>query len=255
MRPLWILAVNGFREARRNRVTVVVFGFAFAMLLLSNVALELTVTTFDRVLTDFGLGIMGLILPVLAIFLGSGLIPREIERRTVFLVLSKPISRSTFLVARFGANALTLLFVTGCMSVLLLAQFVFQRLTIGPHLFAAFVGLALESVVLSAVCFLFASFSSQFITATCTTGLYFLGHLTPDLYKMATRSESPALASAGKALYYLLPNLDRLDFKARATYAEMTTLGELSSAVLYSAGFSMALLAVACYIFDRRDFS
>ncbi|MFL5319158.1 MAG: ABC transporter permease subunit, partial [Myxococcaceae bacterium] len=94
MNGLLPIAWNGFREARRNRVTVVVAAFAVAILLCSTLVSEVTVATFDRVLTDFGLGSMSLIMVFLAIFLSCGVLSREIERRTIFMVVSKPVSRS-----------------------------------------------------------------------------------------------------------------------------------------------------------------
>ena len=92
---LLALVLNGFRESRRNRVTVVIFLFAFVMIFAATFALELTVVTFSRVMTDIGLGVMGLIAVFLSVFLATGLLPREIERRTIFMIVSKPISRSS----------------------------------------------------------------------------------------------------------------------------------------------------------------
>jgi hypothetical protein len=97
-------AWNGFREARRNRVTVVVGVFALLTLLLATLVTQITVVTFRRVMVDTGLGLMSLILVFLSIFLSSGLLAREIERRTIVLVVTKPISRSTFL-ARFAGTS------------------------------------------------------------------------------------------------------------------------------------------------------
>ena len=107
MGPFVALALNGFREARRNRVTLLVAIFALAMLLSTSLVLEVTVGTFDRVITDVGLGAMSLMLVLLTVFLSSGLISREIERRTIFLMVSKPISRGAFLVGRLLGNMLT----------------------------------------------------------------------------------------------------------------------------------------------------
>lgn len=254
MNALVALALNGFREARRNRVTVVVFVFAFVMIFSSTVALEITVATFDRVMTDLGLGVMSLISVFLTIFLASGLIPREIERKTIFMVLAKPVSRSTFVVGRFLGNLATVFFVFAVMAALFVLQLIIQGSAPSQAHYAAFVGILLQIVVLTAVAFAFAAGSSQFVTAVASTGLYFVGHLAPDLYAMAAKSKSVAMKVLGSALYYVLPNLDRLDFKARATYVEVTTVAELGSATLYAVGYSVAMLAIACIIFERRDF-
>lgn len=254
MTALWALLVNGFRESGRNRVTVVVFLFAFVMVFSATFALELTVVTFARVLTDLGLGVMGLISVFLSIFLATGLLPREIERRTIYMIVSKPVSRSAFLVGRLLANLATVGFVTGIMVALFLLQLVWEGAPIGqPHV-TAIVGLFLEIVVVSSVGFFFASFSTQFVSAVSTVGLFFVGHLAGDLYHMVQRSKSALVRVGGEVLYYLLPNLDRLDFKARATYMDPTPWSELAGSAGYAVGYSVLLIAVACFFFERRDF-
>lgn len=254
MTALWALLVNGFRESRRNRVTVVVFLFAFVMVFSATFALELTVVTFARVLTDLGLGVMSLISVFLAIFLSSGLLPREIERRTIYMIVSKPVSRSTFLVGRLLANLATVGFVTGMMAVLFLLQLWWEGAPLGQPHAAAIIGLGLELLVVSALGFFFASFSSQFVSAVSTVGLYFVGHLAGDLFRMVVRSKSELVRVGGQALYYLLPNLDRLDFKARATYMDPTPWSELAGSAAYALGYAVALVTVACVLFERRDF-
>ncbi len=254
MSGLGALVLNGFRESRRNRVTLVIFLFAFVMIFSATFALELTVATFDRVMTDLGLGVMALISSFLAIFLATGLIPREIERRTIFMVVSKPISRSMFVVGRFLGNMLTLYAVLAMMAVLFFIQLEFGHASITrPHV-AAIIGLAFELLVISAFSFLFASMSSQFVASVVSVGLYFLGHLSTDLYQLAERSTNQAMGLFGKAFYYLLPNLDRLDYRPRATYGELTAWSEVGMSAAHAIGYSVVMLVVACLLFERRDF-
>ncbi len=108
MRQLAMLALAGFREALRNRVTVVVGVFAAVSIALTSVVMDLTVLSLDRVVTDFGLGVMSLLLISLAIFMSVAMLNREMERRTVFLIVSRPISRSSFIIARFLGIMVTL---------------------------------------------------------------------------------------------------------------------------------------------------
>ena len=248
------LVLNGFRESRRNRVTLVVFLFAFVMIFSATFAMELTVATFDRVMTDLGLGVMALITSGLAIFLATGLIPKEIERRTIFMVVSKPISRSMFVVGRFLGNMLTLYAVLAMMALLFFAQLVVGRSEVTQAHVVAVAGLGLELLVISAVSFLFASASSQFIASIISVGFYFVGHLATDLYFLAARSKNEAGSLLGKALYYVLPNLDRLDYRPRATYAELTPWTELGGSALYAIGYSAIILVIACLLFEKRDF-
>lgn len=253
MSPFVALAVNGFREARRNRVTIVVFGFAFLMVFISTVAIDLTVATFERVMLDLGLGVMALISAGLVVFLSSGLIPREIERRTIFLVLSRPISRSAFVVARFAGNIATIIILVAMMTVVLALQLAAHDFPPARVFFVSVYGLVLQAVVLNAVCFVLASSMSQFPSAVAAVSFWVLGHLSTDLYRMADRA-SGAFHWLGKALWVVIPQLDRLDFKARATYLESTANEELLSSAAYTLGYSTVLVVIACLLFERRDF-
>jgi ABC-type transport system involved in multi-copper enzyme maturation permease subunit len=254
MSALLALAMTGFRESRRNRVTVVVGLFAFVMIFAATFALDLTVTTFDRILTDVGLGVMGLLSAFLAIFLAGSLLPKEIERRTIFMVVSKPVSRSTFLVGRLLGNIVTLFFIVAIMAGLFTLQIVAQGGFPKPAIWVAILGLLMEVTLLSCIGFAFASAGSQFVAVVATVGLYFTGHLASDLYRRAAKAKIEVLKAVGLALYYALPNLDRLDFTARATYDQPTTGGELLSAAVYTLGYSIITVTIACILFERRDF-
>ncbi len=254
MKALAALTLNGFRESRRNRVTTVVIVFALIMILSATVSMSLTVATFERVMVDLGLGAMTLISSFLAIFLASGLVPKEIERRTIFMVLAKPLSRSSFIVGRYLGNILTVWVITVAMGALLVIQLFGQKIVPHPTHFASMWGLMLQVVVISAVAFVFAAASSQFVTAVASVSLYSIGHLTPDLYGMASRAQSVPVQYIGKALYYVLPNLDRLNFTSRATYRDAVGLDELAASTIYAVGYAAVMLVIACAVFERRDF-
>ncbi len=254
MHPFIALAFNGFREARRNRVTVVVGVFALALLLSSTLVVAVTVSTFERVLTDMGLGAMSLTLALLAIFLSSGLLSREIERRTIFLMVSKPISRGTFLVGRLVGNMLTLTVLQASMTVVFFVLMAGYGYPITTAHLVAVVMLWFELWVLSGVGFLMSSFSSQMVSAFVTVSVYFAGHLAGDIYKLASKSESGFIQSVGRTAYYLLPDLERLNYRPHATYGVSTSLSELLPSAGYALAFTGVLVALAVLLFNRRDF-
>lgn len=245
---------NGFREARRNRVTVIVGAFALALLFSTTLVTQVTINTFDRVVTDFGLGTMSLMLVLLTMYLSCGLLSREIERRTIFLMVSKPLSRSTFLLGRLFGNLLTLLVLLVVMSALFMGELKLNFAPITQPQLASLVGLFFELVLLASAGFLFSTFASQTVSGIITLSLYFIGHLSTDMYKLAERSDEQVLKALGKAAYYLLPNLDRLNFRPMATYAVPVAGAELTSSIVYAVGYSAVLVLLACFIFERRDF-
>jgi len=254
IRPFLALTFNGFREARRNRVTVVVGAFAFGLLVASSLLTNLSISTFDRVLTDVGLGIMSIVLVLLAVFLSSGMLSREIERRTLFLIVSKPISRAQFLVARFSGNMLTLGVLLAAMGVLFFMQIGLYGTLFTQAQFVAIGMLFFELLILSSIGFVMSSFSSQMVSATVTIGAYFAGHLGGDIYELSKKAEVPFLQWLGKAVYYALPNLSRLNYRVHATYELPTPASELLPSMLYAVAYAAVMIVIAATIFARRDF-
>ena len=254
MGPFLALALNGFREARRNRVTLLVALFALAMLLSTSLVLEVTVGTFDRVLTDVGLGAMSLMLVLLTIFLSSGLISREIERRTIFLMVSKPVSRGTFLVGRLLGNMLTVTALQLAMAALFVLLTLFYRTPLTPAHAAAIGMLWFELWVLSGVGFLMSSFSSQMVSAFVTVSIYVAGNLSSDIYALAGKSESQGVQWVGRAVYYLLPDLSRFNYRPQAAYAAAVSGEELLLAAAYAVAYTAVLVSLAVILFNRRDF-
>jgi Cu-processing system permease protein len=254
IRAFTAIAYNGFREARRNRVTLVLAFFAGLLLLASSLITDITVVTFDRVLIDIGLGGMSLILVLLAIFLSTGLLSREIERRTIFMVVTKPVSRGTFLVARLAGNMLTLTVLQALMGVLLLLEFKLFKTPIGSPTLLAIGMLWFELLVLSAVGFLMSSFAGQMTATFVTVSLFFVGHLSGDIYTLARRSKNEALQVLGKVLYYVLPNLERLNLRAQASYGVVVPAKVWVTSGIYALAYASVLVWLAVLVFRRRDF-
>lgn len=248
------LALAGFRESVRNRVTVVVGVFAAVMLLLTTVMINVTLFSLDRMVTDFGLSVMSLLLSGLAIFLSSGLISKEIERRTIFLVVSRPVSRTQFVLGRFLGNLFTLGALQAVMALLFLGQLMLFEVPLHSAQLAAVLGLGLELILLTAAGLLCSVLSSQLIAAISCVGLYLLGHLAEDLYALATRSESSLNQTLGKLVYYLLPNLSRVNFRGAAAYELPIDWSAFAGSAVYVLGYTAVLLMATTFAFDRRDF-
>jgi Cu-processing system permease protein len=248
------LAAAGLRESLRNRVTVVVGVFAGVMLLSTTLMLNLTLFSLDRVITDFGLSVMSLLLAGLAIFLSSGLISKEIERRTIFLVVSRPVSRSQFIVGRFFGNLVTLFTLLLMMTALFVSQLLFFEVPMTGAQAASVLGLALEVTLLTAVGMLCSVLSSQLLSALTCVGVYLLGHLTNDLYALAQRSPSEVLRTAGKIAYYVLPNLSRTNYRGLAAFESPVDWTDVASTAGYIGAYTVIVLQLTSLAFQRRDF-
>lgn len=254
MGPFLALTLNGFREARRNRVTVVVAVFAIALLLASTLVTNVSITTFDRVLTDVGIGVLSIMLVLLSIYLSSGMLSREIERRTLFLIVSKPISRTTFILGRFAGNMLTLLVLLVMMgAVFLLGVALYGTAITGPQITA--IGMLwFELLILSAVGFAVSAFSGQLVSGIASVGAYFAGHLSADIYELGEKAELASLKYLAKGIYYALPNLERLNYRPQATYVLSTPASELLQNAAYAVSYAAVMLVISVILFRRRDF-
>lgn len=253
MSALQVIALNGFREARRHRVTVVIAVFATLLILATKLVMEVTVATFDRVLTDFGLGTLAVLVCFLAIFLSSGLVSREIERRTVYLIVTRPMSRSAFLVGRWLGNLLTVAVVVAAMAALLFIELTVLRTPVTQTTVLAVVGIFAEAMMLASLGIFFSTMSSQFVSALSVAGLYFAGHLSGDIYRFSQKSPLAFVQWVGKAGYYLLPNLDRVDLKAQAAHELTVTLSEFGPSLVYAIGYSVCMVVFATLVFERID--
>lgn len=254
IRSFGVIAWNGFREARRNRVTLVLGAFAVALLAGGVFLTSASVAVIERVLVDVGLGSMSLVLVLLVVFLSSGLLSREIERRTVFLMMSKPISRGLFLLARQAGNMLTVTALLAGMAGIFLLQLSLYGLPVRESYLVSIAALWFELLLLSSVGTTLSSFVGQLVASTVTLGVYLIGHLSEDLYRLAQRADNNVVRWMGKATYYLLPNLERLNFRGHATYDVAVPGSELALAVAYAVGYSAVVISLGVLVFQRRDF-
>jgi Cu-processing system permease protein len=254
MRAIAVIAWNSFREARRDRVNVVLGAFAVILLSSSFLLTELTSITVERVVTDFGLGTMTLLLVGLAVYLACGMLPREVERKTVFLVVTRPLTRSAFFVGRYLGNMLSLGLMLVSMTLVLSLQFYLSEVPWTQPRLLSVAGLFLELGVLTAMGMFLSAFAGQVTSAVTTAGLYFAGHLADEIYRTAERSDAAGVSVLGKVVYYLVPNLERVNFKTAAAHGTQVPWSTFGSGAGLTLGYILVFLALGAFIFERRDF-
>jgi len=250
---LLALVSAGFTEARRNRVTVVLAVFAMTLILLTTVMLNTTVFTLDRAVTNFGLGVMSVLLVGLTIYLTVGMLSREIEKRTLFLIISRPVSRQLFVVGRALGVGLTLTVLLLLMAAIYATQVALFEVPPTWAMAAAIGGLWIELMVLASLGIFFSSFAGQLVSGISVLGLYFVGHLTPDLFRWSQRQAGGLVSQLADVAYRVLPNLDRFDYRDDAAYALSVSGSEFVATLVYGLAWCAGLLTLAALIFSRRD--
>jgi len=251
------IARNAFREAIRDRV---LYNLVLFVLLLTGAAIfigQLSAGQEKKIIVDLGLSAMLLFGVFIAIFVGVGLVFKEIERRTIYTIFAKPVSRGEFIVGKYIGLCLTLLvnvmvMGTGVSLALIYVNRGWHPLAIS--IWPAILLIYLELMVLTGVALLFSSFSSPALSALLTFFIFIIGHFSADLKGLATSMGSPGARWLFGGLYYLLPNLANLSYITPAAHGRLPNVPHLAAAVLYSLIYILVILSVTTLIFGRRNF-
>ncbi len=248
------IAINTFREAVRDKVLYSLLFFALGLIAASVALNRLAIGQQAKIITDLGLASISIFGTLIAIFVGIGLVSKEIERRTIFTIVSKPVGRGSFLVGKYLGLVLTLAVEVGIMGACFLGMVaVYADGALGPASVAIGV-IFLELCVITAVALLFSSFSTPFLSGLFTVAVWVIGHLTPDLREIGAKGGG-VLASITEAVYLLLPNLTRFNFKAQVTYHLPIEPALVAGVVAYGLVYIAFVLMAATLIFERRDFT
>ena len=250
------IARNAFREAVRDRV---LYNLVFFVLLLTVGAIflgELSAAQESKIIIDLGLSAMLLFGAFISIFVGVGLVYKEIERRTIYAIFAKPVGRGEFLVGKYLGLCLTLLvnvLVMGA-GVSLALLYVGGRLSLALGIWPAVLLIYVELMILTAVAILFSSFSSPALSALLTFFVFIIGHFSADLKTFAASMGTESARWFFTALFYLLPNLANYSYITPAAHGQAPTTAMLLSALVYAVIYITVLLAAATLIFNRRNF-
>src|SRR5256886_13838289 len=251
------IARNTFREAVRDRV---LYNLVLFVLILTAAAIfvgELSGGQEKKVIVDLGLSAMLLFGVFIAIFVGVGLVYKEIERRTVYAIFSKPVGRGEFLLGKYFGLCLTLLVNVAVMGAGVSLALVYVShgwdplaLSIWPAILMIYV----ELMILTGIALLFSSFSSPALSALLTFFIFVIGHFSADLKSLANSLGGSAARWLFAALYYLLPNLGNLSFITPAAPGQLPRWSQVAVGLLYSLIYIIVILAVATMIFRHRNF-
>jgi ABC-type transport system involved in multi-copper enzyme maturation permease subunit len=267
MRVIRAIAVNVFKESVRDKVLYNLVLFAVLLIGASYLLSQLTAGHDIKVIKDLGLAAMSLFGLFIAVFIGIGLVSKEVEKRSIYNLLAKPISRQEFILGKYLGLLVTLAVNVAIMTIayfLVLGAVAWidgswfrphwSAPAMDPALLKAVAMIFLQLAIVTAVALFFSTFSSPMLAAALTFGLYVVGHFNADLRNFETVVDSRPLAVVGRALYYLLPNLAPLDIKNQIVHAVAVPLGYLLANTAYSVLYIGAVLSAATWIFVQRDF-
>jgi len=247
------IALNTFRENLRDKLLYNLLVFALLMIGSSLLLMRLTLGEFHRLLLNVGLGSINIFGVLIAIFVGIGLVNKEIEKKTIYTLVSKPVARYQFLIGKYLGLTLTLFVNTLIMAGGLLLVLFAQGVPIESMLFKALGLIFMEFMVITAVALLCSTFTSATLSAIFTLATYVIGHLTADLKTFGEKMDE-GMRAVVTGLYYVLPNLERFNLKGNVIHHIEVSGTDLLLIVMYGLTYVAFLLMSASIIFQRRDF-
>jgi len=247
------VAANAFRETVRERVLYNLVFFAILMTLAGLLLGQLSVRQDEKVLKDIGLAAMDLFGTLIAVFIGTGLVSKEIERRSLYPLLAKPLSRGEFFLGKFAGLAFTLLVNLAVMLLGLLLTLLLTQRRPDPGLLAAVYPIFLGLLLTVGFAMLFSTLTSSTLAMVLTVGVVVVGRFADVIRGM--RDVAPAVPPAlVSALFAIVPNFSNFDFKTRVAYGDAVPAGLLGWVTLYAAVWLVLVLGLGLASFRARDF-
>ncbi len=253
---LRILAIAGntVREAVRSRLLYALLVFAILLICAGVLLSTLSYVESERILQDVGFGAMRLFGVAIALFVGVGLIHKEVDRRTVYTILSKPLSRAEFLLGKFVGLVLTVWMQLAIMALAFAAVSLASGAPLGSGHAAACVLLGAELALVVAIATLFSAFSTPMLSSLFAGGLWLVGNLTRDLREIGAGSQQPGVELATAWAHRVLPDLASFNLSIEAVHGLPVAASDVWLPLAYGVAYCAVVLILAVAIFERRDF-
>lgn len=257
MRRIGAIAIYTFKEAARERVLYNLVVFALLMIGGAILVGHISVGIEQIVIVNLGLSSISVFGLLMAIFIGIGLVYKEIERRTIYTILSKPVRRWEFILGKYAGLCLTILINTTIMTAGFYAALFYQK----RHLSAedlrplgAVYFILLELALVVGLAIFFSSISTPILSALFTFCVYLIGHFLGEIRFLGERSENVFVQKFTLGIYYLLPNFTDFDVIARVAHGHGVAWSSIMTNSLYALLYVAILLSAAVLIFEEREF-
>jgi ABC-type transport system involved in multi-copper enzyme maturation permease subunit len=247
------LAINTFREAVRDRVLYSILFFGVGVIFLSLALEELTIGDQAKVVRSVGQGAIDSFGSLIAMFLGVSLVWKELDKKTIYTILSKPIPRWMFVIGKYLGLLLTLLVEVTILMVIYCALMVTVQTFPPTVVFVSMGMLMLELMMLTAWATLFSCYSAPMTASAFTIAIFCIGHLADDFQMYGNQSDSEVIRQVVSIIYWMLPNFEVFNIREMAVHEHPIPWDRVGPAVLYGLSYTAAVLSAAVAIFQRRD--
>jgi len=248
------IAKNTFKEIVRNRFLYLILFFAFVFILFSLALGKLTIGESEKVIVDFGLGMIEIFGLIGVLFVGSQLLFKEVEGKTIFLILSKPIKRQDFILGKFFGFSATIALIVGLQSFLYLGVLFFQWIELTSLILWALFFTFLKLEVLLAIVFFFSSFMSNIMTITVSLMVYVIAHSFSLILDLFVRFQDIVLFRAIQGFQLFFPPLEAMNIKDLIGSFSNFSFQFFAFNSLYGLMYITILLFFTVQIFARKTF-
>jgi ABC-type transport system involved in multi-copper enzyme maturation permease subunit len=253
IRPVWVLATNTYKEVIRDRILYAMILFAILLIGFSLALGQLSFAEQSRISADFGLSAIHLVAVALAIFVGSNLVYKEIEKKTILTILVRPRSRTQFIIGKaLGLSLLILTMIFGLACILALV-FLMLGMSLDQRLLLVLLGLLSEAMVLLGVTLVFSMITKPLLVVCFSTGVFLIGHWQGSLDYFARKPDSGVLGPVNWMVSHFLPDLERLNWKELILYPDPIDWTSKSASLAYAAAWFGACVCLAAILFKRKD--
>ena len=267
MRAIGVIALNVFRESVRDKVLYNLVLFAIVLMGASYLIGQLTAGQDVKIIKDLGLAATSVFGLFIAVFIGIGLVSKEVEKRSIYSLLAKPIQRYHLVVGKYLGLVLTLAVNLAIMAVALYVVLAYmawmappftaagwERPALDPAMLNAFLLTFLELAIVTAIAVFFSTFSTPILSAAFTFGLFVAGRFSADLRNFNQVIDSPVANGLTTALYWILPNLSPFDVRSQVVHGQPVTASYIGFSAGYALLYIAGLIVAATAVFSRRDF-
>ncbi len=251
---VFTIAANTFRETVRNKILYNILFVAFGVIIFSVSLGDWSVFARVQVMQDFGLATMSLTGLLLSIFIGVGLLGREVSSKTAYMVLTKPVARASFIVGKFVGLLSLLLLDYVLLALVFWGAIEYMGGSVRADLLAAILLIGIEMAVMIAASMFFSTFSSgPVLAAILTMAFYVGGHLNDLVSVELLEGKQRVLTAVLKLVYFILPNLEHFNIRTAIVYGLDLPQGWIGLALWYGLMYVVLLLFLSCLVFERRD--
>jgi ABC-type transport system involved in multi-copper enzyme maturation permease subunit len=254
MNKILTIAENTFKESVRDKILISITIVGFLLIASSKIFIPISIGEEVKIIKDFGISLVEMFGVLIVVFIGTRIFHQEIERKTIYSVMSKPVSELEFVAGKF----LGLYYLIVVVQILLFAIFLlfskFYLRSVDIYLFNILYFFLFEFLLLDALAIFFSCFTSPLTSGILTLLTFFIAHLTGYLIVLTRILKVPTLSRIFNFLYYALPNFSVFNIKATILYHLPITINSYLLAFSYSFLYSTILIIFSSFLYSKKEF-